>query len=335
MKILQIIKKLFKNVEIGKLTLWLIIIGLLLFIVARLVLNQFDLQSKGGQLLIAIIIVVIYVLLLAMYKIFKYMVNKTASVQIAKQAEGEEQVEENNSERDHLLAYRYYIRHKLNVNRWLPLSVQHLLQRKMVFLFFGNNPALDDYLTEQSWRLLDNPQQFALQVWTKQRYTIINLTADVKDCNIALSWLARYSLLRKLSGIFFISSAEKLITLNGCKEYQQQQQQQIQHLQYYRGFKKCPSNLLIVGIEQLTGATEFANIIPLTDTIPQNSEATPALLSYYQSTVMQYFKQNVDAIENARLQLFMFSLRAIFNNINKTQLNQQQNCTLLTQRVIL
>ena len=70
MKIVQTIKNLFNNLEINKLTLWLIIIGLLLFIGIWLLLEQLNLQTRGWQLLLAIFSVLAYVLLLILYKIF-------------------------------------------------------------------------------------------------------------------------------------------------------------------------------------------------------------------------------------------------------------------------
>lgn len=301
----------------SRLSIALSFFTVIIFLFSYLI-TQFAMTNRMWQWLIPSLITLVYLLIIVTYQLFRYGIHHQVKQQYINRAKGKQQLSKTRLVIDETQAYRHYIYHKLRWSRFLPLAVQQLFRRTHFYLAIGQVNHLQKHLSERQWQRLDNPKNYPLTLWTKEKNTLMCLdTNHIAMLLQTLKLLSRFVTLRKMAGVLRVIDIQQKETIDW------------QGLLYkYSRINNLQHVYLLTGIQQLAGATEAYSSPTIANLLKQavnHSEFQQQLDDLSQ----QYMQNNNDTIENAQLQLFVLQLKQSLSSI-QAKISSSESVYLLS-----
>ena len=298
----------------------LIIIGLMLFIASCLLLAKFSNFLLLGQVLISLLCVLVYSLVIGLICGFRYLVTSSALTTLAQKAKGLDALTPTVSASQIEIEIKHYLTHKFAWKRFIPLALQKLWVRKKIYLLLEQNADVADYLHASGYTCLDNPEKLPVNVWTQDKKIIIVADASNENLAVVLKTLARYSFLRRLSGVMPVVNIHDLLTQHAVYDLGEKLQAQQKLLSHYTAFKNVVNTVLISNLGSLLGADEAITIPEFNQFFTQNNTlSTPLGLQHLTANITKFSKNNPETLDNAKLYWLLNTLANVQESLQQTQ----------------
>jgi hypothetical protein len=301
----------------------LIIVALVLFFVSWLLCAKLTSLFLAGQLLISLLTVLVYGLIIAIVYGFGYLVKSSALTKLAQKAKGVDALKTNiaNSQID--VEIKQFLKKKLAWKDFIPLALQKLFVRKKIYLLLEQKSNLADYLTAAGWKCLDNPEQLAVNIWTHDKNIVVLANATSEQLPLILKYLAKYSLLCRLSSIMQVVNIHDLLSQQSVYEVREQLLQQCKLLSRHLAFKGLVSSVLVSNLGVLPGAEEAMSIPEFSQFFSGNNDlCEPVALHNITANIMKFSKSNPETVDNAKLYWLLNTLATIQEDLQINTVNE-------------
>lgn len=241
--------------------LWLIIIGLAIFIVTAGLCLALAHKGVLTAVIIAIVVVAIYAIVIGSVLLFRYLVKNNVLKSLSKRAEGSMSVDSIDVDAQKRKAFDYYLKRKLHIRRFFPLSLQHSLHAKSIYLAVSVAESVSDQFVEMGWELLDNPEGFSTQVLVRKKQVIVLLGQDDIELKLCLSFLKGYSLFKPLAGIVCLVDSRKMQEISLARQEKEVLLQQLNKIQKVSVFASYKPALWLSSLSSLPGVNEIDRLL--------------------------------------------------------------------------
>jgi type VI secretion system protein ImpL len=316
------IGKFWQNIIADWRIMLLIIVGLLLFIVSWFLWAKLSSFFLAGQLLMSLLTVLVYGLIITMVYGFRYLVKSSTLTTLAQKAKGIDALKPNIAASQVDVEIKQFLTHKLAWKRFIPLAVQKLFVRKKIYLLLEQQAQLADHLLACGWTCLDNPEQLPVNIWTQDKQVLIVADATNAHFPIVLKYLAKYSVLHRLSGVMQVVNVNDLLSQQAVHDIRETVLQQRQLLSRHTAFKGMASTVLISNLGSLLGTDEAMTIPEFSQFFSGNNNlSTPIALQYITANITKFSKSNPETVDNAKLYWLLNTLANLQEHLHTNDNN--------------